>query len=144
MKCPPPTTRTSMTLWSLLVAAIAISLHGSAIGSVQDRAIDPGFGEVAREHIAALSEGIGARVAGSPGEVRAAGYIENVFRHIGYPTLVQSFTFVAGPRGRSSTLESANVVAVKEDLLPRKSLWVRTTIQKAGAGGRATMLREWA
>ncbi len=114
MKCPPPTTRTSMTLWSLLVAAIAISLHGSAIGSVQDRAIDPGFGEVAREHIAALSEGIGARVAGSPGEVRAAGYIENVFRHIGYPTLVQSFTFVAGPRGRSSTLESANVVAVKE------------------------------
>ncbi len=101
---------------SLLAALLTISPQGLAIGSVQDSPSGPDFGDVARDHIHALSEGIGARVAGSPGEIRAAGYIDNVFRQIGYPTRIQAFTFAGGPRGRRSTRESANVIAVKEGI----------------------------
>jgi alkaline phosphatase isozyme conversion protein len=96
-----------------LFAVLTISLQGAALGFVQDSPRDPGFGAVAREHIGELSDRIGARVAGSPGEVWAAGYIENVFSQIGYPTRVQPFSFTGGPRGRRSTRESANVIAVK-------------------------------
>ena len=99
---------------SLLFAVLAVALLGSASGAVGQSTRDPGPGVVARGHVAALSEGIGARVSGSPGEVRAAGYIENVFRQIGYPTFVQAFNFAGGTRSQRSTLESANVIAVKE------------------------------
>ena len=52
-------------------------------------------GQAARAHIVALSEDIGPRLAGSPGESRAADYIEGVFGELGYaPT---KFVFLSPP-----------------------------------------------
>ncbi len=99
---------------ALVSAVLTLSLGCSATGSLQEPTHDTGFGAVAREHIVALSEGIGSRVGGTSNEVRAAGYIETIFRQIGFPTSVQSFTFVVGSSGSPSTRKSANVIAVKE------------------------------
>ena len=52
---------------------------------------------------------IGARVAGTDGETKAAQYIAQVFKAIGYAPETQPFTAAAG----SQSITSANVVAVK-------------------------------
>jgi hypothetical protein len=71
-------------------------------------------GLVARWHILALSEGIGARVAGTPAEAKAAAYIRLAFETLGYATYVQPFSFSSEDgAGDDITLNSANVIAVK-------------------------------
>ena len=65
-----------------LVAVLTFLLNSPLIGSGQ--VPETGFGVVARQHIDKLSEGLGARVAGSREEARAATYIEGVgaLRHL--------------------------------------------------------------
>ena len=66
----------------------------------------PVDGTVARKHILALSQDIGARVSGAPNEEKAALYIETAFREAGYTPVRQRFTF----RQR----QSSNIIAVKQ------------------------------
>jgi len=66
--------------------------------------------QTALRHIQVLSEEIGPRPAGTSQEVKAAQYIETIFRDLGYQTNLQPFTFSS----RNSSNNSANVVAVKD------------------------------
>ncbi len=122
-----------------LVAVLTFPLNSPLIGSGQ--ATETGFGVVARQHIDTLSEGIGARVAGSREEARAATYIEGVFREAGYTTLIQPFTFGVGPRGRPSIEESANVIAVKGGVSVREIVvgaHYDSEVRGRGAGDNAS------
>ena len=72
-------------------------------------------GWLARQHIVALSEGIGARVAGTIQEKDARLYITSVFEKMGYQPTVQEFsTTYENEDGEMVTIKSANVVAVKQ------------------------------
>ncbi len=73
----------------------------------------------AREYMLALSESIGPRVAGTPNEAKAAQYIEAAFKHLGYVTFTQPFSFTTTAKP-ARTLSSANVVAVKTGLSARE------------------------
>ena len=66
------------------------------------------YGEIARPLISDFTN-IGARVAGTDGETKAAQYIAQVFKAIGYAPETQPFTAAAG----TQSITSANVVAVK-------------------------------
>ncbi len=68
----------------------------------------PAYGEIAYQHLLALSEDIGPRVAGSREEAQAAEYIANTLEEYGYETEMQFFSFDSR-RGES---DSANVIAV--------------------------------
>jgi Zn-dependent M28 family amino/carboxypeptidase len=74
-------------------------------------------GSLAHQHLLALSEDIGQRVAGRPAEKQAATYIATAFTEIGYTPTTQPFTFT-GENG--DTLPSANVIAVKAGQSPRE------------------------
>jgi len=66
------------------------------------------YGGIARPLISDFTN-IGARVAGTEGETKAAQYIAQVFKAIGYAPDTQPFTAAAG----TQSITSANVVAVK-------------------------------
>jgi Zn-dependent M28 family amino/carboxypeptidase len=66
------------------------------------------YGGIARPLIGDLTA-IGARVAGTDGETKAAQYIVSAFKAIGYAPDTQAFTAAAG----SQSISSANIVAVK-------------------------------
>lgn len=63
-------------------------------------------------HIRALAEDIGARIAGSPEEARAAAYVQAQFEPWGYAVTVQPFAITAGDR------TSQNVIAHKPATYP--------------------------
>ena len=67
----------------------------------------------ARAHVAALSQDIGSRIAGSENEARAADYIAGVFSEIGYEVQRQPFSFVMRGRSGGRVVESANIIATK-------------------------------
>lgn len=67
-----------------------------------------GDGAIARRHLAALSDAIGQRVVGTPGEAEAARYIEAAFTRMGYAPVTQPFSF--------ADTSSSNVIAVKSGL----------------------------
>jgi alkaline phosphatase isozyme conversion protein len=90
-------------------------------------------GLVARQHIVALSETIGPRVAGTPGETKAAEYIEAAFKAYGYVTELQVFSFTTEDDDEETTLNSANVIAVKTGMSPRE-LIVGAHYDSIGAG----------
>jgi alkaline phosphatase isozyme conversion protein len=73
-------------------------------------------GAVARQHLTALSETIGSRVAGSPNETLAAQYVEAELKKLGYATVVQPFSAQATVNKAKVTIASANVVAIKPGL----------------------------
>lgn len=73
-------------------------------------------GSIARRHLQALSETIGARAAGSPQEAQAAEYIQTALGSLGYKTELQSFSVTTRARGGRTTFKSANVIAVKPGL----------------------------
>lgn len=50
-------------------------------------------GERAFEHVRALADGVGPRVAGSPGEAEAASYIRDYLEGLGYEVETRQFTF---------------------------------------------------
>ena len=68
------------------------------------------YGAIARQHLTALCEEIGARLPGSPEEAEAAEYIKAAFKTYGYNPQVQRFTFTTED---DEDLESANVIVVK-------------------------------
>ena len=74
----------------------------------------------ARDYVAALSDKIGPRPAGSANEAAAARYIETVFQDAGLTPFTQPFTFSAVITDVGVTLHSANVVAVKPGLSSRQ------------------------
>ena len=88
----------------------AVVLMGIVIGPVWAQTT----GEIARTHIVALSEDVGSRLAGSPGEAQAADYIEGIFRELGYTPVRDGFAFAPESRQRGQNLISANVMAVKD------------------------------
>ena len=73
-------------------------------------------GLIARQHLQALSETIGARAAGSPKEAQAAQYIQTTLENLGYKTELQSFSVTTRVHGVKTTFKSANVIAVKPGL----------------------------
>lgn len=79
--------------------------EGSASGGNLD------YGQAAREHLAALADGIGARMPGSPAEAEAAAYVEAAFQEYGYEAEMQTFSFVTEA---GEELQSVNVIAVRE------------------------------
>ena len=70
----------------------------------------PDFGLAARQHMAALSETIGPRVAGTSKEVLAAQYIQTTLEQYGYQVEIQAFNFIAAD---GEEMPSANIIAVK-------------------------------
>lgn len=68
------------------------------------------YGAIARQHLVALCEEIGARLPGSAEEAEAAEYIKAAFKTYGYNPQVQRFSFISDD---DEELESANVIAVK-------------------------------
>lgn len=50
-------------------------------------------GERAFEHVRALADGVGPRVAGSPAETEAASYIRDYLEGLGYEVEIRQFTF---------------------------------------------------
>lgn len=74
-------------------------------------------GSLAYQHLLALSNDIGPRVAGTPAEKQAATYIATALTQIGYTPTTQPFTFT----GRDgNTHPSANIIALKEGQSPRE------------------------
>ena len=67
-------------------------------------------GEAAYDHVAFLSEVIGARVTGTAEERRAAAYIREQLDDMDYKVRVQPFSFTTSA---GETIASANIVAVK-------------------------------
>jgi alkaline phosphatase isozyme conversion protein len=110
----------SFLLIACLGACLGLSGCSPELEGGQGSTVAAGLGRLARQHIEILSDSIGNRTAGSEGESQAAAYIEGVFEGLGYPVSVQTFTFAGGPRGRRSTLQSANVVAVKQGASERE------------------------
>lgn len=66
-------------------------------------------GQIAYDHVKALSEGIGPRLAGSAQEAKAAQYIVLEFERLGYVSELRPFSVVV----KGKKINSANVVAVK-------------------------------
>jgi Zn-dependent M28 family amino/carboxypeptidase len=77
-------------------------------------------GQIAHQHLAALADDIGARIAGSPEEAEAARYIRTAFDSLGYETQVQPFSFKGEIDGKKISGDSANVIAIKEGLTDRE------------------------
>ncbi|MCE1254178.1 MAG: M20/M25/M40 family metallo-hydrolase [Anaerolineae bacterium] len=71
----------------------------------------------ARQHLQALSQQIGARVAGTDGAKKAAAYISAQFEQMGYKTERQVFDFI-NEDGRSAPAE--NIIACKTGGSPRE------------------------
>jgi len=76
-------------------------------------------GKIARRHLVALAETIGARVAGTSDEVKAAQYIETAFKVFDYSVELQSFSYTE-EEGDGTAYNSANVIAVKPGLSTRE------------------------
>jgi len=89
------------------VTALQTKSSRAASGSVSGAA--PAAATSAYEYMAELSDEIGPRVAGSPGERRAAARVSQWFSRLGYAPAVQDFSFKDGGASRAS----ANVVATK-------------------------------
>jgi hypothetical protein len=73
-------------------------------------------GLLARQYLEALIQS-GARPCGSPQELQAAQYIQDVFTQLGYEVQVQPFSFSTEEDER---LDSVNVIAFKEGQSPRE------------------------
>jgi Zn-dependent M28 family amino/carboxypeptidase len=69
----------------------------------------PAAGEIALLHVDAISNGIGARPAGSEQEAQTLQYIISVFEKLRIPSQVQPFTVTVD----GNMIQSANVMAVK-------------------------------
>lgn len=71
-------------------------------------------GQIAYEHVEAISEGIGPRTAGSEAEARTAQYIILEFERLGYLSELRPFTATV----KGNTINSANVIAIKHGESP--------------------------
>ncbi len=73
------------------------------------------YGAIARLQMEFITKEIGARLAGTQAEARAAQYIESVFNKLGYDAEVQSFSRIGwvGEDEIETMVHSANVIATK-------------------------------
>lgn len=76
----------------------------------------PAFGEIALLHIQSL-EAVAPRITGTQAETRAADYIREAFKQMGYLPETQEFSFTPEDGPESS---SANVIAVKTGDSPQE------------------------
>lgn len=99
-------------LSSLIIVVLILSLLVPAAlagNAAPDQSLVHKRGEVAYEHLVALSDGIGQRIAGSAEEVEAKDYIFEQFEELGFETTEQPFSYTR----RGTSYSSANVIAVK-------------------------------
>ena len=90
----------------------------------------------AREHLVALSKGIGPRVAGTEAEREARAYIFGALQAAGYQPELQEFsTTYADENGNTLSIRSANVIAVKPGLSKREII-VGAHYDSTGDAGR--------
>lgn len=90
----------------------------------------------AQEHLVALAEGIGPRIAGSPAERTARDYIFSALQAAGYQPELQEFsTTYADEDGNTLSIRSANVIAVKPGWSKREIL-VGAHYDSIGDAGR--------
>jgi alkaline phosphatase isozyme conversion protein len=90
----------------------------------------------AREHLVALAEGIGPRIAGTEAERAARDYIFAAFQAAGYQPELQEFsTTDEDDDGNTLSIRSANVIAVKPGLSKREIL-VGAHYDSTGEAGR--------
>lgn len=76
----------------------------------------PSAGKIALSHMDAISNGIGLRPAGTEQESQTATYIVLAFEKMRIPSQMQPFTATVDGR----TIQSANVIAVKQGASPRE------------------------
>ena len=112
---PPTATATPVPPTATLVPPTAAAVPPTATATrVQSTAMPTIVaGTMARQHLVALSETIGQRVAGTPNETKAAQYIDDAFKQIGYLSSIQSFSATVTRNKGDVTIKSANVVALK-------------------------------
>ena len=83
--------------------------------ATQVAAIDVTYGEIAREHIAAITDQFGARWTGTEEEAQTAHYIEMEFAKMGYEPEIKSFSRMGWVDDDTQAMfDSANVIAIKE------------------------------
>lgn len=90
---------------------VAVTVAAATSTSASTATSTPGTpaGQIAYAHIEALSERIGARVAGSAAEAQAAQYIVMEFERLGYVSELRPFKVTV----KGKNVSSANVIAVK-------------------------------
>jgi hypothetical protein len=103
---------------AVVAVVLCLAVFGGLVLAQHDRvgtsraapapSASPGF--AAYEYMVALSDGIGSRVAGSPQEVAAAGYVKDTLTDLGYAPSVQSFS----AKVDGKTIHSQNVIALKD------------------------------
>ena len=98
----------------LLLLSLALSVAFAATGSLQAApkslpSAAPSAATSAYEYMAELSDGIGARVAGTPAAAQAADRISQWFTDLGYSPSRQDFSFTDGGASRTT----CNVIATK-------------------------------
>lgn len=136
-------------------ASTGASAPASALGQPEIRArpasteAAPAFsGDEAHRHVRALSEQIGSRVAGTENQRRAAEYLAEQFRQLGYQTELQPFTItsyddrgsavqVGGVPGGDVSATTLQTTPVRDDwrIAPAPVRDVRATTLKYSAGG---------
>jgi hypothetical protein len=89
-----------------------------------------GAGTIAREHLAAISQEIGARPCCGEKEAQTVEYISGVLSGYGYQVETQPFEFYDDDEGE---LKSANVMAVKKGASPKEVI-VGAHYDSAGRG----------
>jgi alkaline phosphatase isozyme conversion protein len=102
-----------------LMVTPAVTVEGQAPPVPVENTSEPldGAGTIARDHIAAISQEIGARPCGSLQEAQTAEYIEDTLTAYGYQVMVQPFEFYDEDEGE---MRSANIMAVKKGLSPQE------------------------
>jgi alkaline phosphatase isozyme conversion protein len=106
---------------AMLLLILALSVAFAATGSLQAApksvpSAAPTAATSAYEYMAELSDGIGARVAGTPAAVKAADRISQWFADLGYQPSMQEFSFKADGASHPST----NVIATKAGASPKQ------------------------
>lgn len=76
----------------------------------------PANGDIAYDHIQTLSQDIGNRLEGTDGCAEAADFIENEFDQLGYQAVEQPFRYTTKRDGKTTNINSENIIAVKKGL----------------------------
>ncbi len=100
-------------------------------GCNESNSIDPV--DVAKSHIAYLSESIGPRIAGSEEELRAQDYIAEEFKGLGFFPEIQSFAYEDGDNSGLSY----NVIALLQGASPQEII-IGAHYDSVGIGQGAT------
>ncbi len=129
-----PVASVANTATSTAVATSTISPSPTVTPTITSTPIP--VGSIARGYIAALSETIGRRVAGTEAERTAEQYIASAFEKIGYQPEVQKFdTTYENEDGYWIAVSSSNVIAVKPGQ-SKQEIVVGAHYDSVGGAGR--------